>query len=349
METALMETPGIGPGVIGPAVIDHGAEGGQMDGHGGTAMSGTDVLPPDGIVNTVLDPASGIGRLLVFGGGYTGRRFAAALAGRGVDVVVTHRQAPTEPSLPWLAFDPGQGLRPEAGALEGITHLLVTIPPDGDGRDPVLQHLGDLLESLPLRWLGYLSTTGVYGDTGGAWVDETTAPAAGLGRSQARLACERAWRQRELPLQVFRLPAIYGPFRSPFAGLRNGTARLVHKRGQVFSRVHVDDIIGALLHNLALPRERRPETLIVADTAPCPSSETLGYAAHLLGVPLPAVHPYERLAAELSPMARSFWAENRRASSRLLREGLGYQLLHPTYREGYRACLAEELAAGRDS
>jgi nucleoside-diphosphate-sugar epimerase len=141
---------------------------------------------------------------------------------------------------------------------------------------------------------------------------------------------------------VFRLPAIYGPGRSPFAGLRRGQARLVHKPGQVFSRVHVDDIVGAVLHCLSLPPERRPGTVIVADAFPCPSSETLGYAAHLLGLPLPELQPWASVEASLSSMARSFWAENRRADSRLLRQSLGYPLLHPTYREGYRACLAEE-------
>jgi nucleoside-diphosphate-sugar epimerase len=149
-----------------------------------------------------------------------------------------------------------------------------------------------------------------------------------------------------LPLQVFRLPAIYGPGRNPFETLRRGEARLIHKPGQVFSRVHVDDIVGAVLHCLTLAPERRPGTVIVADRFPCPSSETLGYAAHLLGMTLPALQPWAGVEASLSPMARSFWAENRRADSRLLRESLGYHLRHPTYREGYQACLAEE---GRQS
>jgi nucleoside-diphosphate-sugar epimerase len=117
----------------------------------------------------------------------------------------------------------------------------------------------------------------------------------------------------------------------------------VYKSGQVFCRIHVDDIVGAVLHNLALPESRRPDTLIVADEAPCPSSETLGFAAHLLGLPLPPAQRYEQIEASLSPMARSFWSENRRVSSRLLREGLGYRLRYPSYREGFHASLAEEL------
>ncbi len=291
------------------------------------------------------------GRVLVLGGGYTGSRFASALARLGIATSVSHRQ-PREPdpapdpeagsgvtNPQPLRFDPANGILPSAGELAGVTHVLVTIPPDGSGRDPVLDQLGDRLAALPLQWLGYLSTTGVYGDTGGAWVDETAATVPGLERSRARLACERAWRSRGLPLQVFRLPAIYGPGRTPFNDLRQGRARLIHKRGQVFCRIHVDDIVGALLHNLALPAASRPETLILADEYPCPSSETLGYAAHLLGCKLPGLQEYDQIAATMSPMARSFWSENRRVSSALLRQGLGYRLRYPSFREGYRASL----------
>jgi nucleoside-diphosphate-sugar epimerase len=222
--------------------------------------------------------------------------------------------------------------------------VLITTPPAEDGVDPALRHLLPLLERLPLQWLGYLSTTGVYGDRGGAWVDERTPEAPLLPRSRSRLANERAWRSTGLPLQVFRLPAIYGPGRVPFETLRNGTARIIHKRGQVFSRVHVADIVGGLLHALRRPAGGRPDTVILADDYPCPSSETLAYAAHLIGCRLPDVLPYERIAASMSPMARSFWSENRRASNRLLREDLGYELLYPTFREGYRACLADQLS-----
>jgi nucleoside-diphosphate-sugar epimerase len=289
------------------------------------------------------DPPAG--RTLVLGGGYTGQRFAAALRRLDLPVLSTRRQAGSDASHPddgVICFDPAVGALPPADALAGVTHVLVTIPPDAEGRDPVLESLGEQLARLPLHWLGYLSTTGVYGDSGGAWVDETSPTQPGLERSQARLACERAWRRSGLPVQIFRLPAIYGPGRSPFAGLRNGTARLVHKPGQVFSRVHVEDIVGALLHCLALPAQHRPDTLIVADAVPAPSSETLGYAAHLLNCKLPDVQPYSQIAAQLSPMARSFWSENRRASNRLLCQELGYRLRFPSYREGYRDCLSGE-------
>lgn len=301
------------------------------------AGSDTGVLTETGGVNPA--PRS----VLVLGGGYSGSRFAGALRERGSAVTLTSRREPGETGAAdeegcrWLRFDPQAGVIPSRSDLAGIEAVLITIPPDAEGRDPVLEHLGATLETLAPQWIGYLSTTGVYGDSGGAWVDEESPTRPGLPRSIARLACEQAWRARDLPVQIFRLPAIYGPGRSPLDTLRNGTARLIHKPGQVFSRVHVDDIVGALLHCLALPAERRTGTLILADTCPCPSSEMLGYAAHLLGCKLPPMQSYAHIEAHLSPMARSFWSENRRASSRRLREEVGYRLLYPSYREGLAA------------
>jgi nucleoside-diphosphate-sugar epimerase len=282
-------------------------------------------------------------KVLVVGGGYTGSRFAAALAAQGVAVTVTHRTPPAVPApFPWLPFDGGSGLLPEPEQLSGFRHVLITVPPGSDGLDPVLTQLAPRLQRDSLAWVGLLSTTGVYGDTGGAWVDEASPLAASLPRSQARVRSEAGWRALDLPLQIFRLPAIYGPGRSPFEGLLQGRSRMIHKQGQVFCRIHVDDIVGALLHCLALEPARRPEVLNLSDDEPCPSSETLGYAAHLIGARLPALEEYEAIAADLSPMARSFWSENRRVDNQRLCRELGYRLRHPTYREGYRACLEEE-------
>ena len=312
------------------------------------------------IVNPVnpSDPAVGlgprstqsVGGLLVLGGGYTGGRFAAAMALRGVRTRVTRREpSPGDSPYASLRFDPDQGVIPSPADLAGTTHVLVTIPPGKLGLDPALRHLSDLLQGLPIEWLGYLSTTGVYGDQGGGWVDETTPTSAALPRSRARLACESAWRTTGLPLQVFRLPAIYGPHRTPFAKLIDGSARLIHKPAQVFSRVHVDDIVGALLHCIDLPPAARPDCLNVADDVPCPSTETLGYAAHLLGRKLPDLERFDQIAAGMGPMARGFWSENRRVSNRLLCHSLGYRLRFPSYREGYGACLSEELSPKRSS
>lgn len=325
-----------------------------------TAREGTTAMgnrPNGHEINTgVLPDAEAVnqaGRLLVIGGGYTGQRFAAAARQRGWTVQLTSRTpdrrdpgsgggTTDSSSSTWLPFDSSSDLRPDPRDLAGISHVLVTVPPDGSGQDPCLQHLRSLLRDLPLQWLGYLSTTGVYGDTGGAWVDESAPLLASSRRSQARVAAEQGWLASGLPVQIFRLPAIYGPGRCPFQGLLAGSSRLIHKPGQVFSRVHVDDIAGALLHCLNLPASQRPAVVNVADDLPCPSSETLGYAAHLLGCKLPAMERYDRIAEHLSAMARSFWAENRRARNRLLCQGLKYRLFYPSYREGYRACLTEE-------
>jgi nucleoside-diphosphate-sugar epimerase len=223
--------------------------------------------------------------------------------------------------------------------------VLVTTPPAADG-DAVIEHWLEPLRQQPLNWLGYLSTTGVYGDTGGGWVDETSPTTPGLARSRLRLESEQRWLGSGLPVQSFRLPAIYGPGRCPFNQLRQGSARLIHKPGQVFCRIHVDDIVGALLHCAARPMEHRPPVVNVSDDAPCPSSETLGYAAHLLGCKLPPVQRFDAVAPSLSPMALSFWADNRRVSNGLLCNKLGYRLRYPSYREGFAASLREENASG---
>jgi nucleoside-diphosphate-sugar epimerase len=287
------------------------------------------------------------GRMLVVGGGYSGARFGRAARAQGFEVLLTSRNPqPSEPEtgLTWLPFDDRHDDPGPVATLEGISHLLITAAPGPDG-DPVLRRLRAMLARQPLQWVGYLSTTGVYGCTGGAWVDEQAPPRPRPGRSQQRLEAEQAWQAAGLPLQILRLPAIYGPGRCPFSNLRQGSGRLVHKPGLVFCRVHVDDIVGALLHNLALPAALRPALLNVCDDHPCPSTETLGYAAHLLELKLPPLQRYADIEAGMSPMARSFWAENRRVSNRRLCEQLGYRLRYPSYREGFRASLEEELAA----
>lgn len=286
-------------------------------------------------------------RVLVVGGGYSGERFARAAAARGAEVWLTYRRSkPEQPADPgtaplhWLHFDA------EAQAIpplpEQLSHVLITLPPDASGSDAALEHLLEPLRQQPLRWLGYLSTTGVYGDSQGAWVDEHSPTQPTLARSQARLQCEQRWLSSGLPVQSFRLPAIYGPGRCPFEQLRSGQARLVHKPGQVFCRIHVDDIVGALLHATDQAEGRRPAVINVSDNVPCPSSETLGYAAHLLGCKLPNVQRFEAIAPQMSPMALSFWADNRRVRNNLLCGELGYRLRYPSYREGFAASLAEE-------
>ncbi|MFM2159007.1 MAG: hypothetical protein RLZZ124_1481 [Cyanobacteriota bacterium] len=291
---------------------------------------------------------NGAARVLVLGGGYTGRRFADTAASLGAEVWLTHRSGtipPDSAGIRWRCFDPAEG---QSLVLpERLSHVLVTIPPGGDGADPALEPLLPALQRQPLQGLAYLSTTGLYGDAGGAWVEETSPTDPDLPRSRARLRCEQGWLTSGLPVTSFRLPAIYGPGRCPFRQLRQGNARLVHKPGQVFSRIHVDDIVGAVLHVLAIDPARRPAVVNVSDDCPCPSSETLGYAAHLLGCKLPPLQRFEAIAPSMSAMALSFWADNRRVSNRLLCRELGYRLRYPSYREGFRASLEEEgLQAG---
>jgi nucleoside-diphosphate-sugar epimerase len=167
------------------------------------------------------------------------------------------------------------------------------------------------------------------------------------------LACERSWQALALPLQIFRLPAIYGPGRNVLLDLQSGRSRLLHKPGQVFCRVHVDDICGAVLHCLQQPPARQPSVVNVCDAEPCSSSEQLGFAAHLLGCPLPPLQRFAAVCDQMSPMALSFWQENRRVRNDLLCRQLGYRLLYPSYREGLRACLAaaggQALVAGAGS
>jgi nucleoside-diphosphate-sugar epimerase len=290
-------------------------------------------------------------RVLVIGGGYSGLRFGRAAAALGAQVWLTRRSdspeptaSTSEPPLHWLPYDSSQG-PPAAAPPSDLTHVLVTTPPAADG-DAVIEHWLEPLRQQPLNWLGYLSTTGVYGDTDGGWVDETSPTTPGLARSRLRLESEQRWLGSGLPVQSFRLPAIYGPGRCPFNQLRQGSARLIHKPGQVFCRIHVDDIVGALLHCAARPMEHRPPVVNISDDTPCPSSETLGYAAHLLGCKLPPVQRFDAVAPSLSPMSLSFWADNRRVSNRLLCAELGYRLRYPSYREGFAASLREENASG---
>jgi len=220
--------------------------------------------------------------------------------------------------------------------LRRATHVIVSIPPDERGDAALLHHRADLDAAPGLQWIGYFSTVGVYGDFGGAWIDEE-APTRPMNlRSQQRVAAEQAWRDyaaaRGIPLFIERLAGIYGPGRSAFDKLREGTARRVVKPGQVFNRIHVADI-GRITALAAFAR--LAGTYNVADAEPAPPQDLVTYAASVMGVPPPREMPFDQ--AELTPMARSFYADNKRVSSRRVLEALGTQLLYPTYREGLDA------------
>ena len=281
-------------------------------------------------------------RFFIFGAGYSGQAFARANDRQAPVLGTTRapekfdalRQAGIEP----LRFD-GAPTSEIGDALARTTHLVVSVAPDEAG-DPVLNAVGATIrERMPaLEWIGYLSTVGVYGDHGGAWVDETAECKPVSKRSMQRVAAERDWqelgRQTGRPVAVLRLSGIYGPGRNALVNLENGTARRLVKPQQVFNRIHCDDIAGALWH---LAGRTIGGVFNVTDDEPAPPQDVVAYAADIAGYPpLPDI-PFE--TADLSPMARSFYAENKRVSNRKL-TSLGYRFRHPDYRTALSAMWA---------
>ncbi|MEP1587574.1 MAG: SDR family oxidoreductase [Tateyamaria sp.] len=281
--------------------------------------------------------------LLSFGHGFSARALTPLLLAQGWQVIGTTRSpektiALEQNGITPLIF-PGSDL---AQAIDQATHLLISAGPDADG-DPVLRAVGDLIaaRAAEFEWVGYLSTTGVYGDHKGGWVDESSALTPATRRGQWRVAAETAWASiPNLPLHIFRLAGIYGPGRGPFAKVRAGTARRIIKEGQVFSRTHVDDIAQIVAASIARPN---PGAIYnVCDDDPAPPQDVIGHAAALLGLPLPEALDFE--TAEMTPMARSFYAESKRVKNDRIKDELGVKLLYPTYREGLAALLADDNA-----
>lgn len=272
--------------------------------------------------------------LLSIGHGYSAQALARRLLPQGWQIIGTTR---TEAGAKALRATGIEALVwPEAdlsGALAKATHLLTSVAP-GDS-DPVLQAIGPQIAGSALKWVGYLSTTAVYGHHNGDWVDETTPLAPTTARGAARVQAEADWTALGLPLHIFRLAGIYGPGRGPFEKVRDGTARRIHKAGQVFSRIHVDDIAHVLHAALQRPH---PGIYNVCDDDPASPEDILGLAADMLGLPPPPIVPYEQ--AEMTPMARSFYAENKRVRNDRIKTVLGVTLDYPTYREGLAAILA---------
>ncbi len=280
-------------------------------------------------------------KLLILGGGFSGQRIAALTKALGNNVLCTRREA-SKPGAD-IIFDSRTQQLPPKEALEGVTHLVSCIPPSEDGTDPVITNLIEHLKVMPLEWVGYLSTTGVYGDSKGDWVTEKDHPRPTLLRSKRRLACEEAWKATGLPLQILRLPGIYGPGRSVLQSVLNGNSKMIDKPGQVFSRIHLDDIACATLHLIHQAKiGQRPTVINVADDIPIANTEVIRYASKLLGRSLPPVEPFESAATKMSPMALSFWQENRRISNKLLCKDLGYTLIHPDYQSGLKDCLLKD-------
>lgn len=281
-------------------------------------------------------------RLFIFGLGYSGLAIARTAQAAGWSVAGTVRTPAKAEGLRAGGIEAHvfDGTRPiEQAVLGSDAHVVCTIAP-GTGGDPALGASADALRGA--RWLGYLSTTGVYGDRGGDWVDEDTPPRPTQPRSMERLAAERAWQalghDSSAAVAVFRLPGIYGPGRSALDQVRSGIARRIEKPGQVFSRIHVEDIAGAVM--AAVARDGAGGVFNVADDLPAPSGDVVAYACELLGVAVPPALPWEEAEPTLSPMARSFYAESRRVRNERMKRVLGMKLRYPTYREGLRAILA---------
>lgn len=281
-------------------------------------------------------------QLLIFGLGYSGTAIAQAATAAGWTVTATSRDpshAVAPPGIRIVPFDAAEG------ALATATYLVATAAPNDQG-DPVLARYGHAVRAAPARWAGYLSTTGVYGDRGGAWVDETTPPAPTSTRSRRRLAAEDAWRDAcagRRALDLFRLAGIYGPGRSALDDLRSGTARRIAQPGHLFGRIHRDDIAAAILAAMSQDPPPGIRVLNLSDDEPAASADVIAEAARLLGIPPPPLIPYTEAAPGMSAMALSFWAENRRVSSQATQHALGLRWRHPTYRDGLAAILAEEI------
>jgi nucleoside-diphosphate-sugar epimerase len=282
--------------------------------------------------------------LLSFGHGYSARALSRILLPQDWRIIGTTRDEDKAVRLLNDGIEPriwpGADMIP---ALNAATHILISAGPDETG-DPVLSQLETEMASRAgqFEWVGYLSTTGVYGDHNGDWVDEETPLTPATKRGIARVKAEAAWQAiPELPLHIFRLAGIYGPGRGPFAKVRNGTARRIIKQEQVFSRTHVADIARILAASIKKPNIG--SIYNVCDNDPAPPEDVIAYAAELLDLPVPEAIDYE--TAEMTPMARSFYAESKKVRNDKIKSELGVDLLYPDYKSGLRALLAQEIGS----
>lgn len=273
--------------------------------------------------------------LLSLGHGYSARALARRLLPQGWRIIGTTRNPAKAEAFRAEGVEPLLWPGDLGPALAEATHILCSAAPDAGG-DPFLQAAGDALRAARPVWVGYLSTTAVYGDHQGGWVDEATPVNPQSTRARQRVLAESQWLATGLPVHIFRLAGIYGPGRGPFEKVRDGTARRIIKPGQVFSRIHVQDIAETLLASITRPN---PGAIYnVCDDNPAPPEDVLAHAAHLLGLPEPPAIPYDE--AEMTPMARSFYAESKRVRNSRIKDELGVRLHYPDYRAGLAAMLA---------
>ena len=293
---------------------------------------------------TLVDAGSAAGHVAALGLGYTGRALAQRLKSTAWRVTGSSR---SDRGVAQIEADGYRGLvlneetttEALAAQLESVTHILISASPSAAG-DPLIRQLGAVAPALAhLRWIGYLSTIGVYGDYQGGWVDEATRPTPSSSRGAWRMLAEEGWRafgeQHGVKVQIFRLPGIYGPGRSLFERLQDGTTRRIIKAGQVFNRMHVDDIAGALERAMMTADASSSSLFNLSDDLPAAPQDAIVYAAGLMGIEPPPEVAFED--AEMSAMARDFYSQNKRVSNARMKAELGYQLMYPTYREGLQA------------
>ena len=274
--------------------------------------------------------------LLSLGHGYSAQALSRHLIARGWRVIGTTRNPARAKAFPAEGVEPLFWPGDLGPALEQATHILCSAAPDAAG-DPFLQAVPGIAAA-KAGWVGYLSTTGVYGDHKGAWIDEATPLTPASDRGRQRVLAEGQWRATGLPVHIFRLAGIYGPGRGPFEKVRDGTARRILKPGQIFSRIHVEDIARVLEASIRRPNPGAAYN--VCDDNPAPPEDVLSHAARLLGLPDPPAIPFDQ--AEMSPMARSFYGESKRTRNDRIKTELGVTLLYPDYPAGLAALLLSE-------
>ena len=277
-------------------------------------------------------------KFIIFGGGFSGQFIANEIRKLGGKALTSSRQVQNNEAS--FIFDSLSNALPPENIFDGATHVLSCVPPDKSGKDPVLSRLNQKLKSLNLEWVGYLSTTGVYGNTFGEWVTERDPAKPLQDRSKRRLLCEKSWLDSNLPIQIFRLPGIYGPGRSTFESIFKKNIKVIHKPNQVFSRIHVADIANAILYLLLNINDKNFKQIInIADNYPTSQIEVIEHSYKLLGLKMPEPINFDDAKKLLSPIALSFWEENRRVSNELLCKDLGYKLIHKDYKSGLKSCL----------